>query len=351
MIHLLPPATVTSRIYSIPATALNASTDFDRSKLADSHTAELDHHDAETIDTRLSDHQKLGHPSLKRMRHLDIEGLLIFKRWRGRWRSNTKCATCPKLCRKWWSKAKNDPNNRSQAKSTPATDSFWYIQSWSKIEHRSFLQTREIFIHRKQSQEAVSSAWDLRRQSRILPSYFRYLPYQVYWWRCQIVIICCHDVKSLIPSTPELQKTGANCAALHVAYTAALIKAQQFPNLQRKEPLTYKQDWAANDARDLVAACDLEMTKLRDFGCREVHSKSSFPNNTHIVGSRWIFKYKIDEHGAVTRHRSWFVAKGFTQIKDVTFFENFAPVASYVTIRTVFALTALPMFTVLQYDV
>jgi len=80
MIHLLPPATVTSRIYSIPATALNASTDFDRSKLADSHTAELDHHDAETIDTRLSDHQKLGHPSLKRMRHLDIEGLLIFKR-------------------------------------------------------------------------------------------------------------------------------------------------------------------------------------------------------------------------------------------------------------------------------
>jgi hypothetical protein len=67
------------RIYSIPATALNASTDFDRSKLADSHTAELDHYDAETIDTRLSDHQKLGHPSLKRMRHLDIEGLLIFK--------------------------------------------------------------------------------------------------------------------------------------------------------------------------------------------------------------------------------------------------------------------------------
>jgi len=65
LIHLLPPATVTSRIYSIPATALNASTDFDRSKLADSHTAELDHHDAETIDTRLSGHQKLGNPSLK----------------------------------------------------------------------------------------------------------------------------------------------------------------------------------------------------------------------------------------------------------------------------------------------
>jgi len=62
------------------------------------------------------------------------------------------------------------------------------------------------------------------------------------------------------------------------------------------------------------------------------------------MDSRWIFKYKIDEHGNVTRHCSRLVAKGFTQIKDVTFFEHFAPVASYVTIRTLFAPTALPMF-------
>jgi len=49
------------------------------------------------------------------------------------------------------------------------------------------------------------------------------------------------DMKSLIPGTPEHQKTVANCAALHLAYTAAILQAQQLPNLQHKKPLTYKQ--------------------------------------------------------------------------------------------------------------
>jgi hypothetical protein len=40
-----------------------------------------------------------------------------------------------------------------------------------------------------------------------------------------------------------------------------------------------------------------------------------------------------------------------TQILGVNYFESFSPVASFVTIRTLFALTALPMFKVYQYDV
>ena len=71
------------------------------------------------------------------------------------------------------------------------------------------------------------------------------------------------------------------------------------------------------------------------------------------MGSRWTFKYKHDETGALAKvsHRSKFVAKGFTQIKDVHYFESFTPVASFVTLRLVFALTALPHFHVNHYDV
>jgi hypothetical protein len=166
-----------------------------------------------------------------------------------------------------------------------------------------------------------------------------------------VEVVTYGDMKTLVPGTPEHQATVANCTALHVAFTTAIDAASHLPDLQRKEPLTYKQARAAPDAKEWIAACDLEMKKLRDLQCWEVQPKTNLPNNTHIMGSRWTFKYKIDEHGHVTRHRSRFVAKGFTQIKDVTFFENFAPVASYVTIRTLFALTALPMFIVLQYDV
>ena len=76
-IHLLPPAAATNRVYCIPTTALNASTDIDRQYLADSHTDEIDPRNEEAIDTRLSDHQKLGHPSFKRMRNLDIDGITV----------------------------------------------------------------------------------------------------------------------------------------------------------------------------------------------------------------------------------------------------------------------------------
>ena len=71
------------------------------------------------------------------------------------------------------------------------------------------------------------------------------------------------------------------------------------------------------------------------------------------MGGRWTFKYKRDENGALSKvsHRSRYVAKGFTQIKNVHYFESFAPVASFVTLRLVFALTALPHFQVNHYDV
>jgi hypothetical protein len=71
------------------------------------------------------------------------------------------------------------------------------------------------------------------------------------------------------------------------------------------------------------------------------------------MGGRWTFKYKRDETGALSTvsHRSRYVAKVFTQIKNVHYFESFAPVASFVTLRLVFALTALPHFHVNHYDV
>jgi hypothetical protein len=92
------------------------------------------------------------------------------------------------------------------------------------------------------------------------------------------------------------------------------------------------------------------MKKLRERNCWSV---ADIPKGTRVMGSRWTFKYKRDETGALCKvsHRSRFVAKGFTQIKNVNNFECFAPVASFVTLRLVFALAALPHFQVNHYDV
>ena len=45
------------------------------------------------------------------------------------------------------------------------------------------------------------------------------------------------------------------------------------------------------------------------------------------------------------------MAKGYSQVHGLHYFENYAPVASFITIRLLFALTSIPDFKVLQYDV
>ncbi|MFN9902614.1 MAG: reverse transcriptase domain-containing protein, partial [bacterium] len=91
---------------------------------------------------------------------------------------------------------------------------------------------------------------------------------------------------------------------------------------------------------------DTEMANLRNLGCWILVPRSSLPPNTPIMDTRWTYRKKHDENGNCIKYRSRLVAKGFTQILGVNYFESFSPVASFVTIRTLFALTALPMFKV-----
>jgi len=69
--------------------------------------------------------------------------------------------------------------------------------------------------------------------------------------------------------------------------------------------------------------------------------------------SRWTFRYKTNELGNLksVSHRSRFVAKGYFQVQGLHYFENDSPVASFVTLRLLFALTSIPNFQVLQHDV
>jgi hypothetical protein len=47
----------------------------------------------------------------------------------------------------------------------------------------------------------------------------------------------------------------------------------------------------------------------------------------NIIGTKWIFKNKTDEHGTVVWNKARLVAQGYTQIEGVDFDENFASVA------------------------
>ncbi len=56
-----------------------------------------------------------------------------------------------------------------------------------------------------------------------------------------------------------------------------------------------------------------------------------------MVGCRWVFRKKRDASGKVVRYKARVVAKGYAQREGVDYFETYAPVARYDTLRTLIA--------------
>src|SRR4051812_34665575 len=92
--------------------------------------------------------------------------------------------------------------------------------------------------------------------------------------------------------------------------------------------------------------------ELNNFTRNKVWSLVARPKENHnVIGTKWVFKNKQDEHGQVTRNKARLVAQGFTQIEGLDFGETFAPVARLESIRILLAYAAHHDFKLYQMDV
>jgi hypothetical protein len=57
----------------------------------------------------------------------------------------------------------------------------------------------------------------------------------------------------------------------------------------------------------------------------------------NVVGTKWIFHNKQDEHRVVTRNKARLVVKGYSRVKGLYFDETFAPVARLESIHILLA--------------
>jgi hypothetical protein len=51
------------------------------------------------------------------------------------------------------------------------------------------------------------------------------------------------------------------------------------------------------------------------------------PTGRNSIGSRWVFKNKLNAEGKVEKYKAWLVAKGYSQVEGIDFGEIFSPVA------------------------
>jgi hypothetical protein len=90
--------------------------------------------------------------------------------------------------------------------------------------------------------------------------------------------------------------------------------------------------------------------ELNNFKRNEVWSLVPHPKQ-NVVGTKWVFRNKQDEHGVVTRNKARLVAKGYAQVTGLDFEETFAPVARLESIRILLAYAAHYSFKLFQMDV
>jgi hypothetical protein len=108
----------------------------------------------------------------------------------------------------------------------------------------------------------------------------------------------------------------------------------------------YRIEDALRDPNWVVAMQE----ELNNFTRNEVWHLVPRPNQ-NVVGSKWVFRNKQDEHGVVTRNKARLVAKGYSQVKGLDFDETYAPIARLDSIRILLAYATYHGFKLYQMDV
>jgi len=91
--------------------------------------------------------------------------------------------------------------------------------------------------------------------------------------------------------------------------------------------------------------------ELKQFVRNDVWSLVPKTNQMNAIGTKWVFRNKLDDSGIITRNKVRLVAKGHNQAEGIEYDETFAPVARLEAVRLLLAFACLSGFKLFQMDV
>ena len=91
--------------------------------------------------------------------------------------------------------------------------------------------------------------------------------------------------------------------------------------------------------------------ELNQFERNNVWILVSRPKNYSIIGTKWVYRNKLDEHRNIIRNKVRLIVKDYNQEEKIDFDETFAPVARLEVIRLLLAYACFMNFKLFQMDV
>ena len=147
----------------------------------------------------------------------------------------------------------------------------------------------------------------------------------------------------LVPRGSTLLESGGMTLASWVEQTSEIAESLKECALISEEdsraddPKSYKEAMVSKHADQWKEAMKSEHDSLMENDTWKLVPR---PKDRNVVGSRWVYVVKKDEHGKPIKYKARFVAKGFSQVYGKDYFELFSPVSTPTTIRTIFCLSA-----------
>ncbi|CAM8907553.1 unnamed protein product [Rhodiola kirilowii] len=91
--------------------------------------------------------------------------------------------------------------------------------------------------------------------------------------------------------------------------------------------------------------------ELHQFERNKVWRLVPRPKDKNVIGTKWVFRNKLDDKGIVVRNKARQVVKGYNQQEGIDYDETFTPVARLEAIRLLIAYSTYQGFTLQQMDV
>ncbi|GJT93574.1 retrovirus-related pol polyprotein from transposon TNT 1-94 [Tanacetum coccineum] len=91
--------------------------------------------------------------------------------------------------------------------------------------------------------------------------------------------------------------------------------------------------------------------ELNQFISNDVWELVPNPKDMTIIGTKWVYRNKLDENGVVSRNKARLVAQGYNQQEGIDYDETYAPVARLESIRILLAYACALDFKLFQMDV